>query len=213
MSFVAQPDERFYDGGARYVDSSQRLRARGPASGPNDRGEGAALTVGHSPPRAVERLVKLLVDGLEGIGEGGLVGAFAADGPLPEEVGEQYRPLRVTASDIEQRAQCVAHLAAGVLEAGSDELGEVLARQRSERHRARLTVERALTVVEKGSHHARMGTGEDVSRFVVMLFDHAPDRPVDRGARREHFLELVEADQHTLAASLEQLLGQLKQLE
>src|SRR5918996_1535894 len=206
MPSVAQPDQRLYDGAASYVDGSQRLRARWLPSGQDHRREGAAFTIGHSPPSAVERLVKLLFDGLQRVAESTLVGALAASGSLPEEVGEQHRTLGVAPGDIEQRAQGVTRVAAGALEPGSDELGEVLARQRRERHRARLTVER-------GTHHAWVGAGEEVSRLVVVLLDHAADRPVERGTWREHLLELVEADQHSLAAPLEQLLGQLEQLE
>src|ERR671918_185878 len=213
MPSVAQPDQRLYDSAASYVDGSQRLRARWLPSGQDHRREGAAFTVGHSPPSAVERLVKLLFDGLQRVAESTLVGALAASGSLPEEVGEQHRPLGVAPGDIEHRAQGVTRVAAGALEPGPDELGEVLARQRRERHRARLTVERALPIVEQGTHHAWVGAGEEVSRLVVVLLDHAADRPVERGTRREHLLELVEADQHSLAAPLEQLLGQLEELE
>src|SRR5918999_2804094 len=213
MPAVAQPDQCFYDGATSYVYGSQRLRTRGLPSRQDHRGEGAAFTVGQSPPNAVERLVKLLFDGLQRVAESTLVGARAAAGSLPNEVGEQHRALGMAPGDIEQRAQCVARVAAGALEPGSDELREVLARQWGERHSARLTVERALPVVEQGTHHAGMGAGEEVSGLVVVLFDHAADRPVERGTRREHLLEVVEADQHSLTAPLEQLRWQLEQFE
>src|ERR671915_707253 len=142
MSSVAQPDQCFYDGAASHVDGSQRLRTRGLPSGQDHRGEGAAFTVGQSPPNAVERLVKLPFGRLQRVAESTLVGALAAAGSLPKEVGEQHRALGMASGDIEQRAQCVARVAAGALEPGCDELREVLARQWGERHRARLTVER-----------------------------------------------------------------------
>ena len=78
-----RPDQCFYDGAASYVDGSQRLRTRGLPSGQDHRGEGTAFTVGHAPPNAVERLVKLLFDGLQRVAESTLVGALAAAGSLP----------------------------------------------------------------------------------------------------------------------------------
>src|SRR5918996_3629029 len=111
MPSVAQPDQRLYDSAASYVDGSQRLRTRGLPSGQDHRGEGAAFTVGQSPPNAVERLVKLLFDGLQRVAEGTLVGALAAAGSLPNEVGEQHRALGI-AQGIDQRAQGVARVAA-----------------------------------------------------------------------------------------------------
>src|SRR5918992_28765 len=93
MPAVAQPDQRFHDGGASYIDGSQRLRARWLPSGQDHRREGAAFTVGQSPPNAVERLVKLLFDGLQRVAESTLVGALAAAGSLPNEVGEQHCAL------------------------------------------------------------------------------------------------------------------------
>src|SRR5918999_4487731 len=89
----------------------------------------------------------------------------------PKRSGRATSRAGDSPGDIEQRAQCVARVAAGALEPGSDEFREVLARQWGERHSARLTVERALPVVEQGTHHAGVGPGEKVSGLVVVLFD------------------------------------------
>src|SRR5262249_26034781 len=78
--------------------------------------------------------------------------ALAGRHLLPEPVREEHRPLRVPLRGREQRRQPFAWIALGAAEAIDDVRGDVAVVQPTEAHRHRLTVERALLLLEKPPH-------------------------------------------------------------
>ena len=124
-------------------------------------------------------------------------------------MGEKHRALRVA---LRRREQRVEHGRRAPLRPGEpllDVRGDLRFGQPAEPQRLRLAVERPSFDVEELAHHPRLRAGEDVRRRLALVLDVAAEKLVEV-LHLADVLELVERDQHPLAAALRDALRQVK---
>ena len=100
-----------------------------------------------------------------------IAGAAARRCPLPEQVGEQHRPLRMSAGEIEEGTECLADLAVGGAEPSVEVGGDVSGVEGEEVERPRLAVQGPPLVGEEAPHHPELRAGEDVAGGVAVVLE------------------------------------------